>query len=55
VRPGRSAEVSVSLSSAARHLLLARHRLRLMAVIRADGSAGGSGDGRILTLRLGRF
>jgi DNA-binding beta-propeller fold protein YncE len=55
VLPGHNAAVSVSLSPSARRLLMARHRLRLMAVVRADGSAGGSGDGRIVALRLGRF
>jgi hypothetical protein len=54
IRPGRRATVSVRLSPAFRRLLLQRRRLRLMAVVLARPSAGGSGYGRRVTLRLGR-
>jgi hypothetical protein len=55
VRPGSRATVSVRLSRYARHLLVARGRLRLAAVIAADPLAGGSGFGRHLLLKLSRY
>jgi len=55
IRPGHLATVSVRLSRASRHLLATRRRLRLMAVVRADPLAGGSGYGRRVTLTLGRY
>jgi DNA-binding beta-propeller fold protein YncE len=54
IRPGHQASVRVRLTAPARQLLLSRRRLRLMAVVRADASAGGSGYGRHVVLRLGR-
>jgi hypothetical protein len=53
VRPGREALVAVRLSRPARLRLSARRRLRLMAIVRAADSAGGSGYGRhvVFTLR----
>lgn len=53
IAPGHQASVRVRLTPAARRLLLKRQRLRLMAVVRADPSAGGSGYGRHVVLRLG--
>ncbi len=44
----------VRLTPAARRLLLSRRHLRLMAVVLAAPSAGGSGYGRHVVLRLGR-
>jgi hypothetical protein len=55
IAPGRRAIVSVVLSPAARRLLLARGRLRVAAVVAADPLAGGSGFGRHVLLRLGRY
>lgn len=55
VMPGSRATVSVRLSRYERHLLVARGRLRLAAVIAADPLAGGSGFGRHLLLKLGRY
>ena len=54
IGPGHQASVRVRLTPAARRLLLRRRHLRLMAVVHADPSAGGSGYGRHVTLRLGR-
>ncbi len=53
IRPGARATVSVHLSPSARRLLLAHRRLRLMAIVRADPLAGGSGYGRAVRLSLG--
>ncbi|HEY1450539.1 MAG TPA: beta-propeller fold lactonase family protein [Solirubrobacteraceae bacterium] len=50
IAPGRRASVRVRLTSQMRHLLSRRHRLRLMATVRANPSAGGSGYGRRVTL-----
>ncbi|HEY1450072.1 MAG TPA: beta-propeller fold lactonase family protein [Solirubrobacteraceae bacterium] len=50
IAPGRRASVRVRLTSQMRHLLSRRQRLRLMAVVRANPSAGGSGYGRHVTL-----
>ncbi|HEY2718709.1 MAG TPA: beta-propeller fold lactonase family protein [Solirubrobacteraceae bacterium] len=50
IAPGRRAGVRVRLTSQMRHLLSRRHRLRLMAIVRANPSAGGSGYGRHVTL-----
>jgi hypothetical protein len=55
IAPGGRAIVSVSLSPATRRLLLARRRLRVAAVVAADPLAGGSGSGRHVLLRLGRY
>jgi DNA-binding beta-propeller fold protein YncE len=54
IGPGHQASVQVRLTPAARRLLLRRRHLRLMAVVRADPSAGGSGYGRHVVFRLGR-
>ncbi len=54
IGPGRQASIRIRLTHAERRLLLERRRLRLMAVVRADPSAGGSGYGRHVVLRLGR-
>lgn len=54
IQPGRQASVALRLTPAARRLLLHRRRLRLMAVVRAAPSAGGSGYGRHVVFRLGR-
>jgi hypothetical protein len=53
ISPGGHATISLHLSAASRRLLLAHRRLRLIAVVHADPSAGGSGYGRPVTLRLG--
>jgi DNA-binding beta-propeller fold protein YncE len=53
IRPGARATVSVRLSPGARRLLLSHRRLRLMAIVRADPLAGGSGYGRAVRLGLG--
>ncbi len=53
IRPGARATVSVHLSPSARRLLLAHRHLRLMAIVRADPEAGGSGYGRAVRLSLG--
>jgi hypothetical protein len=55
IRPGHLATISVHLSGSSRHLLAARRSLRLMAVVRADPFAGGSGYGRRVRLTLGRY
>ncbi|HTZ86854.1 MAG TPA: beta-propeller fold lactonase family protein [Solirubrobacteraceae bacterium] len=52
IAPGAHASVGVKLSARMRNLLARRHRLRLMAVVRANPSAGGSGYGRHVTLAL---
>jgi len=54
IAPGRHASIRVHLTSRMRHLLAGRHRLRLMAVVRANPSGGGSGYGRHVTLLLRR-
>jgi DNA-binding beta-propeller fold protein YncE len=54
IRPGLHATVEVRLSRSARRALLARRHLRLMAVVRADPLAGGSGYGRRIVLSLTR-
>ncbi len=54
IRAGARATVSVHLSPASLRLLLARRSLRLMAIVDAAPSAGGSGYGRPVTLSLGR-
>jgi DNA-binding beta-propeller fold protein YncE len=53
IRPGARATISVRLSAGARRLLLSHRRLRLMAIVRAEPLAGGSGYGRALRLSLG--
>jgi DNA-binding beta-propeller fold protein YncE len=53
IKPGARATISVHLSAASRRLLLAHRRLRLMAIVRAEPLAGGSGYGRALRLSLG--
>jgi len=55
IRPGHRATISVRLSRASRQLLVAHRRLRLMAVVRAEQFAGGSGYGRRIVLSLGRY
>jgi len=52
--PGDHATVRVRLARSARRLLVARGRLRLMAVVRANPSGGGSGYGRRVVLSLVR-
>jgi DNA-binding beta-propeller fold protein YncE len=54
IRPGSRASIPVRLSGSSRGLLLARRRLRLMAVVLAKPHAGGSGYGRRVVLRLDR-
>ncbi len=54
IAPGAHASVGVRLSQQMRRLLARRHRLRLMAVVRANPAAGGSGYGRHVTLALAR-
>jgi DNA-binding beta-propeller fold protein YncE len=54
IRPGHEAIVRMRLSHAALRSLLARRHVRLMAVVRADALAGGSGYGRHLLLTLAR-
>jgi DNA-binding beta-propeller fold protein YncE len=54
IKPGRHATVAVRLTPSARQLLRGRRHLRLMAVVRAHPSSGGSGYGRRLSL-LSRF
>ncbi|HTB69574.1 MAG TPA: hypothetical protein VK707_01155 [Solirubrobacteraceae bacterium] len=54
IAPGRHASVRVRLTPAARGLLGRRRRLGLMAVVRANPAAGGSGYGRRLALSLRR-
>lgn len=54
IAPGRHASVEVRLTPRIRRLLARRHRLRLMAVVRANPAAGGSGYGRHVTLALAR-
>ena len=51
IKPGRHANVQVTLTSQARRLLASQRRLRLMAVVHAAPAAGGSGYGRHLLLR----
>jgi DNA-binding beta-propeller fold protein YncE len=54
ISPGDRATILVRLSRSARRLLVAKRRLRLMAVVRADQFAGGSGYGRGVMLSLVR-
>jgi DNA-binding beta-propeller fold protein YncE len=54
IAPGRHASVRVRLTGHMRRLLARRHRVRLMAVVRANPSAGGSGYGHHVTLLLRR-
>ncbi len=54
ISPGGQATISVHLSPSSRRLLLARRRLRLLAIVHAAPSAGGSGYARPVTLSLGR-
>jgi DNA-binding beta-propeller fold protein YncE len=51
IAPGRRASVAVRLTPSARRLLHADRRLRLMAVVHAGSSGGGSGYGRHVTFR----
>ena len=53
ISPGGRATIAVHLSAASRKLLAARKRLRVMAVVHAAPSAGGSGYGRRVLLSLG--
>jgi DNA-binding beta-propeller fold protein YncE len=55
IAPGGRATVSVQLARSARSLLLSRGQLRLSAVVVADPLGGGSGSGRHVLLRLGRY
>jgi DNA-binding beta-propeller fold protein YncE len=52
ITPGHEALVGVHLSRSAQHTLLAHRRVRLMAVVLADPSAGGSGSGRNVVFGL---
>jgi DNA-binding beta-propeller fold protein YncE len=54
IRPGTHASVTIRISHPFLALLLAHRRMRLMAVVLAKPSAGGSGFGRRITVRLGR-
>jgi DNA-binding beta-propeller fold protein YncE len=54
IAPGAHASVGVRLSPQMRRLLARHRRLRLMAVVRANPAAGGSGYGRHVTLGLAR-
>ncbi len=54
IAPGHTLSVRVELTAAMRRRLAHRRRERLMAIVRANPSAGGSGFGRHLTLRLSR-
>ena len=54
IRPGHRATIRVRIAPSSWRLLLARRSLRLMAIVRADPYAGGSGFGRPVTLSLGR-
>jgi len=53
ISPGGRATIAVHLSAASRKLLAARKRLRVMAVVHAAPSAGGSGYGRRVLFSLG--
>jgi DNA-binding beta-propeller fold protein YncE len=55
IRPGRHATVSVRLAGTPRRQLRSRRRLRLMATVRADPLAGGSGFGHRVTFSLSRY
>ncbi len=52
IGPGHQASVRVRLTPAARRLLLKRRHLRLMAIVHAAPSAGGSGYGRHVVFSL---
>ncbi len=54
IAPGQHASVRVQLTRHMRRLLAKRHHVRLMAVVRANPSAGGSGYGHHVTLLLRR-
>jgi DNA-binding beta-propeller fold protein YncE len=51
VAPGHARRIRVELTAATRRRLAQRRRMRLMALVRAYPSGGGSGYGRDLTLR----
>jgi hypothetical protein len=53
IAPGQHARVLVELTPAARRLLHGKHELRLMAVVHAASSGGGSGYGHHVTFRAG--
>jgi DNA-binding beta-propeller fold protein YncE len=55
ISPGGRATITVHLSAASRRLLAARKRLRVMAVVHAAPSAGGSGYGRRVLFSLGAY
>ena len=55
VGPGHQATISVRLVGSSRQRLLARRRLRLIATVRADPLAGGSGFGHRVAFSLGRY
>jgi hypothetical protein len=52
IRPGHEAVVRVRVSGTAARRLLAHRQVRLMATVRADALAGGSGYGRHVLFRL---
>ncbi|MHB8235355.1 MAG: hypothetical protein ACYDHT_11950, partial [Solirubrobacteraceae bacterium] len=52
IAPGQHSTVSVRLTQSARSMLRRHRRLRLMAVVHARPSSGGSGYGRHLSLRV---
>jgi hypothetical protein len=54
IAPGHARSVRVQLTAGMRRRLAARRHLRLMAVVRARPSAGGSGYGRHVTVRASR-
>jgi DNA-binding beta-propeller fold protein YncE len=54
ITPGHAKNVRVQLTAGIRRRLADRRHLRLMAVVRAQPSAGGSGYGRHVTLRATR-
>jgi DNA-binding beta-propeller fold protein YncE len=53
ISPGGRATIAVHLSAASRKLLAAHRRLRVLAVVHAAPSAGGSGYGRRVLFSLG--
>jgi DNA-binding beta-propeller fold protein YncE len=54
IRPGADATIAVHIASSSRQLLLTHRSVRLMAVVVANPSAGGSGFGRPVTFKLER-
>jgi DNA-binding beta-propeller fold protein YncE len=54
VRPGHRATISVRLLGSSQRRLVAHRRLRVIAAVRADPFAGGSGYGRRVLLSLAR-